>query len=63
MFAKIQYDSQKRDSQHSCFYVSPVVTFTVTQAQQNVAEGFLESITFATGSESDCFQTVSVLGD
>lgn len=39
--------------------VSPVVTFTVTQAQQNVAEGFLESVTFATGSESDCFQTVS----
>lgn len=24
---------------------------------------FLESITFATGSESDCFQTVAVLGD
>lgn len=38
MFAKIQYDSQKRDSQHSCFYVSPVVTFSVTQAQQNVTE-------------------------
>lgn len=38
MFAKIQYDSQKRDSHHSCFYVSPIVTFTVTQAQQNVAE-------------------------